>query len=310
MSKWKLYDVDGALFHVNESTGELLEDEIRHVPKGTICITPDELEEKQKAQERKRLYLQCKREKEKRRLHSDVCGNFFFVSLDDIFNDLQPEMVAKLIYLVSFMDYEGVLKITLRKSMTVENLPEVLGVCDTTAWKFKKSVIPNYLMEEDDGTLKVNDVFFKKGALKKEDFYKWQKMYIQSIRQIYEKISERNHKHFGYILQLLPFVNLEYNVLCWNPLEEDALKVKPITLKEYCDLIGYNFDKVSRLLKIYEKITFDVFGRNECFVEISGHGADRASYKIFLNPNVMYCGTHYDDLIKHQFSIKMGTDND
>ena len=92
---------------------------------------------------------------------------------------------------------------------------------------------------------------------------------------------------------MLPFINIEYNMLCKNPLEENLDDVEVLTVKEFCEIIGYDYSQISRLANIYKQITFDVKGRQERFCSFVTDGLDLANGQIFVNPRILYSGTDY-----------------
>ena len=92
---------------------------------------------------------------------------------------------------------------------------------------------------------------------------------------------------------MLPYINLEFNVLCKNPLETDLERIEPLSLKEFCAEIGYDTSQINRLLNIYRKLTFDVKGKQENFCAFVFDGINRNKSKIFINPNVLYNGSNY-----------------
>jgi hypothetical protein len=69
-------------------------------------------------------------------------------------------------------------------------------------------------------------------------------------------------------------------------------KVKPLTLDEFCALVGYDPTQRGRLLRDYDAIRFDVDGRAERFCSFVTSGADLTTARIFVNPHILYHGRH------------------
>ena len=120
---------------------------------------------------------------------------------------------------------------------------------------------------------------FKRGKLKGQNEL-YRKFYNKGIRTLYE-MAYKKCTHLGYLFMLLPFVSIQYNVLCDNPLEDELEKVNSITVKEFCERIGYDFNNIGRLASIYRHITFDVNGHQERFCSFVTDGVDLASGRIF-----------------------------
>ena len=89
---------------------------------------------------------------------------------------------------------------------------------------------------------------------------------------------------------MLPFVNTEYNILCYNPTEKDLNYVLPLSVNDFCATIGYNVANRARLLQTYAEITFLVNGHLEQLCSFVTNGADIGISKIFINPHILYFG--------------------
>ena len=226
-------------------------------------------------------------------------GYYYFISSDEQFKDLTPETVTRLIYLNTFaLKYNSrQLMLTERTPMKRNDLIKVLGVSKATTHRFWKEVSPTYLTEDCNGVLLTNNNIFIKGKIKKgvED-NPYLKIYINGVRKLYRSTDTSNHKHLGYIFKLLPFINIEYNVLCFNPLEKDIESIEPLSLSNFCDLIGYNHTNLHRLLYIYRKLYFDVNNRRERFCSFVYNGVDKNNSMICINPHILYSGSNYKNV--------------
>ncbi|MGN0394923.1 MAG: hypothetical protein ACI4EF_06135 [Coprococcus sp.] len=100
----------------------------------------------------------------------------------------------------------------------------------------------------------------------------------------------------GYIFKMLPYINLEYNVLCKNPLEQNLENIEFMSLAEFCHAIDYDISQLSRLLKIYKSLTFEVKTKQERFCAFVYDGLDRGSARIFINPHILYNGSSYSQV--------------
>ena len=115
------------------------------------------------------------------------------------------------------------------------------------------------------------------------------RLYIKSIRSLYTQAKISEHKLLSYLFQAIPFVNVNYNILCFNPLENDLQKVKPMIMKDFCVIIGYSQDNDRRLktkLKGLRLQQLPVFS----FVD----NAD--GLFCYINPNVYYAGNKWEEV--------------
>lgn len=271
---------------VQLSTGELTEALPCYLPVGTICYTPESQEayRKRKEREEKRFL---------KRGASDELGYFFFVLASEQFSDLSPEMVTRLIFLNTFAGYDNRLMLTERTPMRRKNLESVMDVSKSTVKRFWKKVCPNYIKEDKNGLMITNNLIFKKNKLQRKEYIPYQKFYIESVRKLYSTTDTSNHKHLGYIFKLLPFINIEYNLICRNPLETDIDQIELISIADFCNMIGFNIVHLNRLLRIYNNIRFDVNGRAERFCTIIYDGIHKNNAKICINPRILFSGSDY-----------------
>lgn len=218
---------------------------------------------------------------------------YYFVKSDSKFDGISPAMVTRLIYLSTYAGYgNNVLMITAKTKMKRTDLPDVLGLSQRHTANFWNEVSPQYVSEDEDGYLVLNGDVFKRGRLKRKQSIPYQQFYIGGVRKLYEATNGKYHKQLGYLFSMLPFISVEYNLICHNPYEKDMDKVNPMSIAEFCDEIGYNKSNIGRLKRIYNTVRFDVEGRQERFCTMIYNGLDENSAKICINPNVLYAGTN------------------
>lgn len=272
---------------IRRATGEVTPAVVQILPVGTRCYTPENQE----------CYQRIKEKKQKsklRRLKNNERGKFFFTPISESFNGLAPETVTRLIYLNTFIGYDNKLKLTERTPMKYKDIQNVLKTSKSTTLRFWKEVAPKYLSTDSEGNVISNCKIFKKGVIKNgEKVVSCQRLYIEGIRRLYEAVELCNHRQLGFFFKLLPFINIEYNLICLNPHETDLEKIELISMEGFCELIGYGITHISKLVNIYSGIRFNVGGRMEKFCAITYNGVDNRNAKIFINPRILYCGSDY-----------------
>ena len=178
------------------------------------------------------------------------------------------------------------------ESMTKKQMREILRVSEDTFHKFYISLTNTGILSEDiDKCLYLNTSIFKRGAIKdvKNIDCNRTRLYIKSIRSLYTQAKISEHKLLSYLFQAIPFVNVNYNILCFNPLENDLQKVKPMIMKDFCVIIGYSQDNDRRLktkLKGLRLHQLPVFS----FID----NAD--GLFCYINPNVYYAGNKWEEV--------------
>jgi len=252
---------------------------------GSRTYTGDQINAYKELQERKQRALHYKEERDK-------LGSFAFVSREhNIFSGISYETLARLIYLSTFSHITtGQLFKTQRTPLLRNMLEKVLNVSAVTAYRFWEEVKGTFITEQEDGTLWIDLSAFMRGKLGRQGSFL--KVYDNAVRNLYENSSVRNARQIGYIFQMLPYLNIEHNVLCHDPYEMELKNVKLMTAKEFCAAIGYNYDNFHRLRKIYTQLCIEVDGHKERFCSFVSGGINDGQDYIFINPHVIYSGSN------------------
>lgn len=292
----KNYDYSNPGFAVDQSTGESLETVLMEVPIGSRVYTPKQQQEYTKRKEQEEI---------RRRSVSNNKALGKFVFLRNIhYPDLSPETLTRLVYLNSFVGFtENLLINDEGKLIQRKDLPHILNVSKAVASVFFNEVCPKYLHQRDDGALVSSSDHFVRGKLKQVPNSYYRKVYIKGIRKLYRETPPTRHKHLGYLFALLPYINIEYNLLCRNPAETEIELIQPITLREFCDILGFDFSNVSRLRQIYRELRFKVGNDWQRFCTFVNDGVDIGKSLVFINPRILYSGSDFAkvEVLTHGF---------
>lgn len=280
-------DDEGLLKCINRSTGEVSDAVEQIVPIGTSVMTPD----------MRAAYIEYKKRKEEnkyRKAANKDLGNFFFVQSNENFSKLSPQTTVRLIYLNTFADYEtNRLMLKRNTPMQHKDLIEVLKISKAAVSNFWHEVCPKYVIEDESGLMFTNTEIFIKKRLSRRVYIEYQKFYNKGIRKLYDETEPSKHKHLGYIFKMLPYINFEYNLLCYNPNESQLEKLHLMSLADFCKEINYNVSNLNRLMQIYKNLRFDSNGIQERFCSFSYDGIDRSKSSIAVNPHILYNGSDY-----------------
>lgn len=273
---------------IQRSTGEIVKAGWVHLPSGTIAYTPEQQEIYKEKKE-------AERQKELRRCTNNPLGSFLFADADHRYTDISPQTMARLIYVSTFLPYgERELKGNKGAPMTKRDIKRVTKLSEATFFRFWNEVNGKYLFEDNKSHIYVSDNF-KRGKLPKNaNHTEYQKIYIQAVRSLYESCPTSKHKHLGRIFQMLPYINIEYNILCFMPQEADIENIIPMSINEFCTVIGVSPEKRARLIREYAEITLPVQGRHERFCSFVFDGLDMDSARIFVNPRILYRGSDWN----------------
>lgn len=285
---------DGGTVAINTRTGEIHKAVNLLTPEGSHVLTPED-------QQRNRERKEQREQNQRRRNASNEFGDFYFIRGEQEFPELSPQTLARLIYLETYIAYvdktnkhKNKLMKTRKTQMKRDDLTEVLGLSETAVYEFMREVSPEYVTEDENGLLFSNAEIFVRGALKRREYTSYQKFYKDGIQKIYRSVKKSQHRYLGYLFQMLPYINVEFNILCHDPAETDLDKIHPLTIGEFCDKIGYDVSHLNRLKNIYSKLRFDVDGKQVRFCAFVTDGSERKDMRIFVNPRVLYAGTRYD----------------
>ena len=277
---------DGSCYAVNSKTGEVTDALYALMPAGSYITTPE--------------YSAASRERRRQRQHffdltnaKNKLGKFYFLATNNGMEQLNPATAMRLIYLGSYLRYDtDSLYITQRKPMKIPDLQKVMGLSDATIRRFLDEVIPTYLFTDKNGNLHLNSSIFRRGPLPENgEQGSFQKVYFNAIRSLYRAIPIRKHKQIGYIFQLLSHINIQYNMLCQNPYETDIQHVEPLTMREFCGLIGHSYSTVARLIDTYSNVHIMINKEEKAFCSFVSEDGSLDNARIFINPHVFYSGT-------------------
>lgn len=162
-----------------------------------------------------------------------------------------------------------------------------------TADRFWSDIKDKYFRRDNDGFLHTVGQAFIKGKLDVSSSSEYQRLYIAVLRELYEKIPVTQHKRLGYVLKMLPYLNFEFNILCHNPMENAQDKILPMTVSEFCEIVGYDKTHASDFAKEYGKFTFTVKERKEVFCKFVFDGSDTTTAHIYINPRLVYKGSDF-----------------
>ena len=269
----------GRTLAIHRATGTVLDTVNVTLPVGSKIYTPEQQE----------AYRRYKAIKE----HSNALGRFFFAHQRETFTHISPESATRLIYLNTFAGFNSnQLMRTTRTPLKYTDLPKVLGLSVSTVSRFLKEVSPDYIEIDEEGRIFTNRDIFIRGRLTSNG-EPFQKIYINNVRRLYQGVPRRRDRQLGYIFKLLPYINVEYNLLCTNPMETILEEVDLISVADFCDMVGYDVRHVNKLLKIYSNLLFEVDGRMERFCAIAYDGVTKEEARILVNPHILYSGKDY-----------------
>lgn len=274
--------MQGNLLIVNAETGEFEEF-------GYGKFTPE------KVLEQRRKYFEEQKKFKEIQLEYKDYGNFswlIFKYSEELFPNMKLAHLTRLLYLSTFITYEGILKTCDKVYMTKANMNNVLRLSNKQFYEFYNEMIDNKIIIEDKkrNYLSINSGFFFKGEIKNKSKYdNLIRLNHKSIRELYRNTSSTKHKSLAYVFKLIPYINKEYNILCENPLEEDIDRL--ILLNKTSDIAKICNYSVSKAKRLYEYIS-EIKLNNQPIIKIY-QDYNTKQLRIFANPKCYYAGSDF-----------------
>ena len=249
-------------------------------PKGALVITEYDRERRQKQKETTEF-------NEKVKHNSKKHGGFTFLRIENALTEINPATVGRLAYLSTYMEYGNQL---LMRSKN-RPMPDVLlNSRDTTNKFYNESKNAGLIEDHGSEGLYMNEVFFRDQTTDKNQI----RLYRKTIQQLYKRTLPKYIKNFGFIIQLVSYINREWNVVCHNPLEKDSDKVRIMTMKELCEAIDYDYSHISRLNEALFGLAFDWNGRKQALCASIEFTTEEGKQKgLIVNPHLIFAGTDF-----------------
>ena len=233
-------------------------------------------------------------------LQKDLCGDFYwtlFDSREEYYPDVSDSMLAKIIYLITYMDYDTNLLVmqdsptSPKRPMQKKDVAKVIRLYRTKFAKFWQEMLATGIItEEPDGKLRVCALFCKGKITTKNKVA--MKVFTHAVRYMYENIDVRSHQYIAYLFRLIPYINLRHNVFCKNPLEAEKSKIVRMTVRDMCGILGMDTTQIVRFMKqILRKLVFvDKNGDRRSVIQfLSDSKNDELRSFVIINPQ-FYAG--------------------
>lgn len=179
--------------------------------------------------------------------------------------------------------------------MLKSDLQAILNVSRPTANKFYKDCIDAGVLKDHgkDGLYLIGNLFFKGKTNNKERI----KLFRLTVQQLYKKLPQKKHGLFGYVIQLVPWINFEWNIVCHNPQETNKNRIDPMSFRDICKKLGYDPEHAERLKKA---LTSPVFVWEHHKQPLCGffsmNAQDGKQSMMVINPHILFAGKHIENI--------------
>ena len=211
----------------------------------------------------------------------DKFGAFYFNYYKRL--NITRQYLFRFIYLCTYMNYNNLLSDG-RKLYKSKDLKMLLKLSNTEYKRTEKYLLENKLIiYTDSDNIEINNKFCVKGKINKNKNVEVIRVFDDAIRELYENSLPREHKKIALLLEILPYINYKYNVVCKNPKETNIELIEPLKMTDICKILDYDVTNASKL----KKSLFSLTVGNEYVVGMFEKGCGKA---IYVNPRVYYKG--------------------
>jgi len=292
----------GDILQVDRKTGEVLDTEHWIGPVGTSHFTPQEQAAIERNKKAKAERLKREAEAAEREKYRHSKPKFLFISTDtEAFDSISDRTAARAAYLATYLKYgTDELWASQRARLKRKDLPQALCLSTPVTDRFWGEVKGRFFYRDNAGFVHTTGNALIRGPLAGLEIQReaqYQQLYLSAIKELYEKITPQQHRRLGHVLKMLPYLNFEYNILCWNPEETKFERVMPLTVADFCERIGFEVEHAQRLAREYGKMTFTVENKStsiwweEVFCKFMTNGGSIADAHIYINPRLVYRGS-------------------
>lgn len=226
--------------------------------------------------------------------HSDDLGGFVWANFTPLvaFKEQYPGLIeshyARLMYMSTFLKHDSEqLKTDNNRPIKKKEIRGMLGLTETPAKKFIKEVTAHGLLSFDDENNVYIHNLFTKGRSDSRGYTRT-RMYVQTVRKLYELVDGRNVKKLGVIFSVIPFIDFRLNILAHNADKgvKDSSELIIMTMADLAKELG--FSDARRLKETLH--SFKIDGQRIV------HTANDTKGKsiIIVNPKFVYAGNHED----------------
>lgn len=222
-------------------------------------------------------------------------GSFYFNNYVELLKSINNDyaLAFRFIYLCTYINYEGELLFGMGNAyMTEKDLMEVLRMKHSMTSKVKKLLLDYELISIDKETkhIKVNTKYCNRGVFTSKD-YKDQstRVFDDGIQKLYKSSMVTEHKKLGIVISLLPYMNIQFNIICHNPKEKIMTNIIPLSSREICEITDYSSQYYSKLIDVLTTTTV-----NDKPLVMYTKAGDVESY--IINPSIFYRGSNIENL--------------
>lgn len=231
------------------------------------------------------------------RTHSDENGGFVFalfngcMTMVERFPSLNQSDLARLMYMGTYTNYDGRLQFDNGRPINRKALEALLNMSRARFSEFYGKLLADDIVTDgnEHGDIFINPSIFYRGSLDDAEYnldeYRHTRLFRKTVRELYERYNGRSIKQLAIVFAVLPFINFAFNVVCFNPEENNEDRVSPMDLERLAALLSYK--DTHKLRAALGSLKLD---GKPVFLLIPDVN-DKRKRRIIVNPRVVFAGT-------------------
>ncbi|WP_244933650.1 hypothetical protein [Neobacillus mesonae] len=227
--------------------------------------------------------------------HEIENGHFVFAffesckTMGDQYPSLTQPDLARLMFVGTYTGYRsGRLQHDNGRIIDKKALESMVGISRNKFREFYRKLIDEDILREVNGELFVNPSVFYRGPVSEIQYeideYRHTRLFRKTVRELYAKYTGRATTQLAIIYTVLPFLNFDTNVVCFNPQEHNEDEIKPMNLENLAALLGYK--DTHKLKRALDSVKID--GQPVFWLPHNVH--DKRQRRIIVNPRVVFAG--------------------
>jgi hypothetical protein len=223
-------------------------------------------------------------------------GHFVFAffesckTMSEQYPSLTQADLARLMFVGTYTGYRnGRLQHDNGRVIDKKSLETLVGMSRNKFSEFYRKLISEDILQENNGELFVNPAVFYRGPIKESgyqlDEYRHTRLFRKTVRDLYELYKGRKTGQLAVIYAVLPFLNFNTNVVCFNPKENNEDELRPMNLENLSALLGYK--DTQKLKRALDSVKID----NQRVFWLPQNVNDKRQKRIVVNPRVVFAGS-------------------
>lgn len=232
--------------------------------------------------------------------HQSENGGFVFAffkqarTIVERFPTLTQADTARLLFIGTFVAWQtGRLQFENNGNpITKKKLQELCGMSRARFSEFFKRLEDEDILSENAATKDVymNPTVIYRGDIKQTGAdisdLDYTRVFRSTVRRLYEEFGGRKLTQLGLIYSVLPFINVQTNIVAFNPEERESERLRPMNVRTLAMVLEY--DSPQKLKTALNAVELD--GKPVFLFAEDPH--DRREKRIVVNPKVVFGGNN------------------